>query len=347
MFEKIKNAFLSSYGNDSMRRILMFRLLNFVLFIVSLIMSVMNIITKEYVLFYITAAYSLLCVINFLLCERFREFTTICFFIETIAMLSAFIITGIPSGFSILWTLLIPACALAIFGKKIGSLLSGVLFAVIIFFFWLPFGRELLMYNYSKTYMLRFPVVYICIYLISFYIEWIRRRTFEKLIETEKNYRWLYRHDALTEAYNRHAFYEELDNLLSKSNDRETATIMIDINDFKTINDKYGHNAGDKVLCLLSNIILTSICDHSIYCRWGGDEFLIAMNCEHDPNETIKNIREKISGTVLKLENGESFTFSASFGFSLGTIENRNEFSEQVNRADKAMYNSKIDCKKT
>ncbi len=345
MIEKIKKTFYESYTSDADRQRLMFKLMSLVLGAVSLIMSLMNIYTEEYALATITTSYSVLSIINFHFIKKLRIPTLIAFFAETTAMLSAFILTGVPGGFSLLWTLLIPACALSVFGREYGTAFSAVLFAVIVFFFWTPWGRELLLYEYSSVYMMRFPMVYICIYLISFYIEWIRRRTFEKLLEADRKYRWLYRHDALTGAYSRHAFYEELDAVLSDGEEHATATLMLDIDDFKAINDLHGHNFGDTVLCHLSDIVMRTVCEHSLFCRWGGEEFIILMHCDHDPFETAEKIRCAIAASEVVTDGGERVRYTVSLGISVASISSRDRFSEQVNRADKAMYISKAEGK--
>ncbi len=345
MKEKIKTIFLNSYQDTEERKMLVFELLNIVLASISFTMSVVNVITNEMVLFVITASYAFLCLINYLFARRFYSTMSLLFSLESIAMLTAFIITGIPQGFSVLWTLLIPACSLAIFGKKGGTRFCVILFAVIIFFFWVPYGKSLLQWEYSKTFMLRFPFVYICLYLISFYIEWIRRKTFEKLIDTEDKYRWLYRHDALTGIFNRYAFDEELDKIFEERSNHNTSILMCDIDEFKNINDRYGHNSGDTVLKAAAKIITENICEHCVACRWGGEEFLVVMRCGHDPIEVAEKIHNSAQAAEIEAEDGSKMNFTVSIGVAGGKMLNKLEVRNYINRADKAMYSSKINGK--
>lgn len=340
MLNNIKTALLTSYRDDKVRQQLMFQILNLILFAVAATMTVVNVATNENILFWETAIYAVFCLKNLVL-SRKSHIAKPFFFIETLILLSVFIVTGIPGGFSILWILIVPAVAMSIFGMKAGSVYSMVLFMDVIFFFWTPCGRGLLMYGYSDTYMLRFPFVYVCIYLTSFYVEWIRQKTMEDLLETERKNRWLYRHDALTGAYNRRAFYEELSKTLSNASNRVIGTVMIDIDDFKQINDTYGHNIGDKVICCLSDIIMKNICEHCLFCRWGGEEFLIVMKCEHDPVKISEAIRRDVEQNKMKLESGETVTFTVSAGVSFCGSADPEVFIEQVDNADKAMYAAK------
>lgn len=336
----IKTILLTSHKDDKVRRQLLFQILNLILFAVAATMTVVNVVTNENILFWETAIYSVLCLKNLVL-SRKSHIAKSFFFMETIVLLSVFIVTGIPDGFSILWILIVPAAAMSIFGMKAGSVFSSVLFIDVIFFFWMPFGRALLMYDYSDTYMLRFPFVYVCIYLTSFYVEWIRQKTMEDLVETERKNRWLYRHDALTGAYNRHAFYEKLNQTLSNASNQAIGTIMLDIDNFKRVNDTYGHNVGDKVICRLSDIIRQNVCEHCLFCRWGGEEFLIVMRCEHDPVKIAEAIRRDVEQNQMELENGEMLTFTVSIGVSLCESADPEVFTDRINDADQAMFAAK------
>lgn len=81
--------------------------------------------------------------------------------------------------------------------------------------------------------------------------------------------------DELTGLYNRHYVVEKLENELHESTRRD-ALIMVDVDDFKQINDTYGHEAGDTVLVCIASI-MESICRKHKVVRWGGEEFLIVL----------------------------------------------------------------------
>ncbi|CAM3183449.1 GGDEF domain-containing protein [Filibacter tadaridae] len=84
-------------------------------------------------------------------------------------------------------------------------------------------------------------------------------------------------HDALTGLYNRRYVWEKASKLLQNAHkdDEKCAIFVIDVNDFKEINDSFGHNFGDFVLEQLSAILTGSFSKKDIIARWGGDEFLI------------------------------------------------------------------------
>ncbi len=342
MLKKIKEVFQHSYTDDTVRKQLMFSLLNAVLCIVAFVMTVVNIITGELVLMVVTLAYSLLCLFN-LVMGYFRgagNLIYITFTVETMIMIAFFIVSGIPNGFSVLWVLIIPSFVLAIFRSRVGSIFCILTLLMIIFFFWFPLGRSFLMYEYSETFMLRFPFVYIALFLIALYIETIRMGTWKKLRESEINYRRLYRHDALTGIYSRHAFYDELGQVLGENTNDHVSLVILDIDDFKRINDRYGHNAGDEVLRSVTRIILDNICQHCVACRWGGEEFLVLMQCGHDAYEMAERIRKTIEDTEIVY--GEyRIKITVSVGVSTAKYVSEDQISDFINKADGAMYASK------
>ncbi len=341
MLEKLNSLFSVSYDNDEKRKDLMFKLANIILCLVALTMTVINIGTKEIALMVITAVYALLCILNFILYRKFKKIISIIFIIESFVLFGTFIITGIPEGFSVLWVLLVPACALSIFKILNGSLYCFSVFLLVINMFWTPWGRALLVYDYSETFMLRFPFVYAAVYVLSLYLEYIRVKTLEKLKKTEEKYRYLSRHDALTGMYNRYAFNDELKRIYRDFPNGKLSAILFDIDNFKQINDQYGHSAGDDLLCCVAEIIRSSICEHCVASRWGGEEFLIVMRCQHDPCITAEKIRREIEDAYIEF-NGEKVSCTVSAGVYTGYSDSIDDIEAFVNKADKAMYESKV-----
>ena len=155
--------------------------------------------------------------------------------------------------------------------------------------------------------------------------------------DMEKDIRLL--SDELTGIYNKSAFDEKLIKYgeLSVKKEYPLCLTVIDIDNFKKVNDRYGHIVGDRVICDVVNIINKTIRSSDIMSRWGGDEFAVIS-----PNQNLKltirlmnEIRNKISST--KFERVGQIT--CSFGISeLHKGENLEHF---LNRADKMMYEAK------
>lgn len=136
--------------------------------------------------------------------------------------------------------------------------------------------------------------------------------------------------DPLTGLYNRR--------ILNRVRDC-CAIAMCDIDDFKKINDNYGHDFGDSVIKSVSQIIKQNVRANDFVCRYGGDEFLIAfVNC---PQDIVLERLEKIRRNVLeevKLPN-ERHVISMSFGVVI--VDEDGKIEELIKKADTALYESK------
>lgn len=319
----------------------LFRWFNLLISVVSFGMSVINIITDEYVLLVATALFSLLTFINFLYHgNRTKTALYGVFGIEGIALLAFFLISGIPDGFSILWSLLIPSFSMLLFGIIMGSYYSAVVFLMIAFFFWIPFGQELLQYDYSTTFMLRFPFLYLAIYFISLFVEYVRSTTYSKLKILQQQNEYMCHHDALTGLYNRYGFQKRFVSCLSAEHTQPLSVIMIDIDYFKCVNDKYGHDAGDVVLKSVADIIAATICKDAMCSRWGGEEFNIATTCTHNPYETAERIRKAVEETTFSVGD-KMIHVTVSVGVCIAKQAAANELETVIKIADDCLYESK------
>lgn len=160
----------------------------------------------------------------------------------------------------------------------------------------------------------------------------ISRRISGRILEREATL------DPLTQAYNRQGF----DWKLASQGEKETTVIMLDIDDFKSINDVFGHQTGDAVLVQLTRNLQKCFGTKAIIGRNGGDEFVVAL-----PGRMSDN-RPAIKGlSVLKQEaasNGEAIPFSVSIGYSEFPGQAK-DYEEALKFADAALYEVKIDGK--
>lgn len=329
--------------SDEKRREVLFLILNIALALTSLIMSVVNVFTREYILLTATLSFGVACLLNLLiLCFVRRGLTAvyIVFGAEVTAILLFFFITGIPNGFSALWICLIPNFALLVLGFRYGSAVSLLAFSGMAFLFWSPAGRALLQYPYTEEFMLRFPLLYLSIYFISFLIEIVRAETQKQLEEAKRRYRHLYRHDALTGLYNRYGLYESLEKIPDRERDLPLVVTMFDIDHFKSINDRYGHEFGDRVLVTVSDTIRREVGDGGICCRWGGEEFLVISRRAEDAEETANRICERVAGHGFPCDGG-ILTVTVSAGVCRTPRARDAGIHDMIDRADKALYRSK------
>lgn len=149
--------------------------------------------------------------------------------------------------------------------------------------------------------------------------------------------------DPLTEVYNRRFVYKSFSKMVNKSKkgNSKINILLIDINNFKKINDTYGHEEGDAVLKAVSNTLLANQNKSEIIARWGGDEFVIVS-----PSDVYKDqakIIEKIEFAVTK-ELGKCPEIKPDLGIAIGVAVYPDEartLNELISIADSHMYKVK------
>jgi diguanylate cyclase (GGDEF)-like protein len=147
--------------------------------------------------------------------------------------------------------------------------------------------------------------------------------------------------DGLTRVFNRRALNKYLSNITEKGElQHDLYLLILDIDDFKTINDTYGHIVGDKILIFIANILRKTLRDGDKVFRYGGEEFVIILNriTEERCREIAKRILTTVSTNKL-LYKGHSVKVTMSIGAT--KYLNGDTPDSLIERADKALYHSK------
>ncbi|MCP5109144.1 MAG: diguanylate cyclase [bacterium] len=152
--------------------------------------------------------------------------------------------------------------------------------------------------------------------------------------------------DGLTQLYNRRYIMEIFKTEFSKTTRYESdlSILMIDIDDFKKINDTYGHLSGDLVLKTLSTLIRNSLRNVDLPGRYGGEEFILILPETGKENGVLvaERIRERIEKHTFKTMNGDPLTLTISIGLSeLSDLENKTNELEMIKIADARLYKAK------
>lgn len=151
-------------------------------------------------------------------------------------------------------------------------------------------------------------------------------------------------HDSLTNTYNRSAFNDKVNHFISNNNniDLSFALFIYDFDDFKLVNDQYGHLAGDRVLIEVSDLIMKNLPSEAVFCRFGGEEFIIFIpNIDFD---STKNLADNLCEMVrdYKVEY-QSFVIQSqiSVGVLHSKVASNMQIDSMIDIADKALYQSK------
>ncbi len=148
--------------------------------------------------------------------------------------------------------------------------------------------------------------------------------------------------DALTGLYNQRTFYENLRSVLSQAEASSDifSLVYFDLNNFKQLNDAHGHQAGDNILVLISDMVRNIIRQQDIPCRYGGDEFCIIM--PRTKAEEAETICQRISEAFQQSDNRG---VSLSIGIAQAGPLTYPGMDELVRIADNAMYDAKAKSK--
>ncbi len=148
--------------------------------------------------------------------------------------------------------------------------------------------------------------------------------------------------DKLTSVYNRRAFELKLKALLSNfiPGKSKFALYFFDLDNFKEINDKYGHLAGDLILKKVAELLKKCTRNGDIVCRYGGDEFVILVNDidKEVANNIGKRIIERVSNAKF-IYKDDKIKVKISGGAYY--VEKKETFEEVIRKADQAMYEAK------
>ena len=162
-----------------------------------------------------------------------------------------------------------------------------------------------------------------------------RRREYARIRELE----WLSRTDLLTKVGNRRDFEGRLEaSLARKRRHREdTALLMLDIDKFKSVNDQFGHRAGDTVLVEIAERLESALRKEDSLARWGGEEFVLLL-----PRADLKAAQEfgsRIRSRISDSPFGSAGTITASIGITM--LSETDTVESAVARVDRALYRAK------
>jgi len=147
--------------------------------------------------------------------------------------------------------------------------------------------------------------------------------------------------DFLTGLYNRRYFFENMQSYIEKHNDDSFVVAMIDIDDFKKINDTYGHDVGDKAIIEVAEILTSGTNYHDLVARFGGEEFCVVLK-DVDMEQSYRildKLRENIQNNVIECEKYENISFTVSIGVAL--FDGEESLEEVINQADMNLYKAK------
>jgi diguanylate cyclase (GGDEF)-like protein len=171
----------------------------------------------------------------------------------------------------------------------------------------------------------------------------------KKVKRSNKKLHTLAYSDHLTKIDNRRSFFTKAHDILEKAQQTKqvVCVTMIDIDNFKAINDTYGHDIGDKVLIAFANTIKDCLQKNEVFGRLGGEEFaIITPLCSiASTHQRIEMIQKQIQNIAINLNATQTLQVTASFGISDNTQSNN--IDKILQKADELLYSAKSSGKNT
>ncbi|NLZ39162.1 MAG: GGDEF domain-containing protein [Firmicutes bacterium] len=184
-----------------------------------------------------------------------------------------------------------------------------------------------------------FPLLNFFIILIINYLAFSSIGKLAKELEEKKNwYQKIASTDYLTNTSTRHHFNEILEEYLcgTKTIDKPIALVMIDVDNFKKINDTFGHLTGDKVLKEIALILKKSVRSEDQVVRYGGDEFLLFLkDC------TFATAEKVVSRAIQHLKTSDRFPIPIDISHGITVVNHKDDLLKAIQDADTQMYQMK------
>lgn len=196
---------------------------------------------------------------------------------------------------------------------------------------------------YSSYVVARYGIIYIIITLATYYYESSQQVLINYIQEEKDKYERASKLDPLTGLFNRREMMarmmNEWERQLRKGN--PFAVIISDIDNFKLINDTYGHDSGDYVLKMIALIMKDQVRGIDSPSRWGGEEFLLMLvETDLDGGKNVaERIRKYIENTAF-IHKGTKILVTMTFGLSIYQGDDDN-IESCIKRADQALYEGK------
>lgn len=236
--------------------------------------------------------------------------------------------------YALIFGLITPVVAIALLPRKISLPAIAIQFTVFNYFMlshmdvWQPAEDNFASY-------INLVVVWITLAIIIWYFDASRLHAYRKMNEANLKLEKLAMTDSLTGVFNRHYIERRIAN-----STRPFHVAMIDVDNFKMVNDQFGHVAGDNVLKGIADVLTQSFASVGIVGRWGGEEFIVLLT-EGDSKD-IYHLTEQARAKVATT----NFEIKAPVSISIGLAQHDlGDYEATLRKVDKALYSAKSEGK--
>ena len=351
MKEKKFKRFIEKLIDDDYRHRILLTASAILSTIIGIIAAIVNIYAKESFLTYLCwflFSFSLIITVLAIIFPNRINLISSFYAILIIPVFLFSLTNGGSDGFTSVWVILIPIFAYSVYGIKKGCIISLVSLVFICIIFYVPIELGFVKYDYNHYFANRIMLLYLAVLGFTFFLETIRQSTYAKIKEYYSELKRVnqkleksLKYDPLTNIRSRYYFNNNINRKINKNKNANLMTLfMIDIDNFKDYNDKYGHIWGDYLLKELAATIKSTLdVGDSIY-RWGGEEFvIISQNIDEElSREKAEKIRKAVEAKTFAYGKESCKGVTISIGFVNFMPKENTHIESITNYADEYMY---------
>ncbi|WP_269517948.1 GGDEF domain-containing protein [Alteromonas sp. BMJM2] len=251
------------------------------------------------------------------------------------------LITGGKDNTGPLWIYLVPPVTMFFAGFTRG-LLALLLFTIACTLLFFVFDESLLIAPYTYAFKSRLLYSFLTVTFLSAFYEYSRQKSYDIALDLSEQFEQQANHDHLTKLVNRRGAQTALEREYARvqRGDKRFSIAIADIDRFKSINDTYGHEAGDDVLRKVSLIFSERLRKQDILARWGGEEFMFIFpeTTAAEATQVLEELREILSFSPIAIEDSE-IHITSSFGVC--EVTSAVSLADGIRRADISLYRAK------
>lgn len=251
------------------------------------------------------------------------------------------LITGDVEWSGMFWCLVMVPLFFHLLGHQGGGKLVVILLLPSLWLLFMPSPTPLTP-PYTRDISMRFVVAYVVLAWISYLVEYVRYQTRLRLQQARDRLDVQSRTDELTGLANRRGFREYLGQQEKRRQGARGwyAVIVGDLDNFKSINDRYGHEVGDTVLQQVSATLKGMVRDVDLVTRWGGEEFLVLLSDTDRSGAMVlaNKILEKVENSIIQVAD---LKISITMSIGVDAQQPGGSLSSALRNADRAMYMAK------
>lgn len=240
-----------------------------------------------------------------------------------------------------LWIYLLPPVVMFLSGLRGGLFITGLFVLGYLFIVFYP-GNAINATPYSYEFKTRLLYSFLTLTFLAGVYEQSRKNSYHKLNELKQEFERQASHDSLTQLLNRRGMRERMRYEMKRSarNQQPLSFVIADLDHFKEINDRYGHDTGDIVLVQISQLLRTSVREQDSLARWGGEEFLFLLpeTNASQAQQLAEKIRATIEATTLR---HDQTTIETTMSFGIAEMSDLDDPQSAIAAADNRLYLAK------